>query len=144
CDHEVNAAFLQLAMFHGRGIRLKNANNDLRISTRELVDGDWYQPFCQKFRTRNSHLPRCLVRQKLNILNRMLQLVEYDAATLKKHLSINRRFDALRGPIKETDANCILEVRNRLRYGRLGHCEMRCCLRHAAPTHDGGQDVKIA
>src|SRR5258705_1220207 len=44
CDHDVNAAFPQLPMFQCRGIRLKNTNNDLRKSTRQLVDGPWHQP----------------------------------------------------------------------------------------------------
>jgi hypothetical protein len=121
CDHDVNAAFPQLPMFQCRGIRLKNTNNDLRESTRQLVDGGWHQPFCQKFRTRNSHFSYRRVRQKLNILDCLLQLVEYDVAALKKRLSINGRFDALWGSVKETDANCRLKVQNRLGYGRLGH-----------------------
>src|SRR5262245_30024501 len=80
----------------------------------------------------------------LDLLDRLLQLIERDRAMVEQGASIDRRLGALWTPIKQRDAERMLHVRDRLRDGRLRHGELCCRLSHAAAADHGQEHAQLA
>jgi hypothetical protein len=57
--------------------------------------------------------------------------------------AVDRRHDALRASIKETDGERLLEVGNDLRNRGLRDAELGRRLGHAAASHDGEKDLQV-
>src|SRR5262245_40637671 len=84
------------------------------------------------------------MRQKLDVSHSLFQFIERHVSTFEQSLPVDRCFDAAWAPIEEPDANCSLQVRDNLRYSGLRHPKVLGALGHAAPLHNGEEDMEIA
>ena len=91
----------------------------------------------------DSNVTNCRIGQKLDILHRLPQVIEYSRAALKQGAAILGRFNALAAAVEQAYANGVLQLRDRPRNGGLGSIQDRGRLAHAAGLHHAHQNVQI-
>ena len=117
---------------------------DPRIPSREPIDdrgretcGEWVYGSDPDFTGGR-------IGKKLYFLDALPQLVESGEPVLEYSTAIERRLDALTAPFKQTHAERVFEIGNRLRHNRVRNRETLGSLRHAATLHGGEQHVHVA
>ena len=89
------------------------------------------------------HLARSRIGEEVDLLDRLLELVECVETAREQRTAVDGRLDPALASIKQSDPECIFEVGDGLRYGRLGHRELRGRLSHAAAAGHRHEDVQI-
>ena len=84
------------------------------------------------------------VRKKLDLADACAQIIEDGDAPLEQCATVERRVDAFRSAIKETNAQRIFKVGDRLRYDRLCNRKTLGRLHHAAALGDSGQHAELS
>jgi tripartite-type tricarboxylate transporter receptor subunit TctC len=91
----------------------------------------------------NSHFASCWIGQKFDVSDALLQLIKRDQAAPEQRLAIYVWLDTPPIPIKKWHAQCMFEVRNYLRYSRLGNTKLRSRLAHAAAMRNGEKCMQV-
>src|SRR5262249_48024575 len=99
---------------------------------------------CDRERACDPNFTRCRVRQVLDVLDALLQLVEHDERALEQGMAIAGRLDALRASVKESYAEPMLQIGNDLRHRWNGYTELRRCFRHATALRDDEKHMQVA
>ena len=142
--HQVDAALLQLTEFQRADVGLDDVTDDVGISLRKSVDGVGHQAGGEKLGAGDAHLAGRQPGQPFDILDALAQFVEHDMAALEQRGGIDRRRNAARAAVEQTDAERAFQTGDRFRHHRLRRIEMGGGLRHAAPAHDDRQDMQVA
>ena len=89
------------------------------------------------------HLAHSRVGQELDLLHRLLELVEGIEPAIEQRAPVNGRLDPALTSIEQADTERIFEIGNGFRYRGLGHGKLRGSLSHAAAARDRHQDIQI-
>ena len=117
---------------------------DPRISIGEPRDDRGNEPIYEWPGAANPQFADRWIRQERNLLHSPSQVIEYRGAAIQQRAAIGSCRDALRGAIKQTDAERMFQVRDRFRHNRLGNRELLRRTPHASGFCQRNQDVQIA
>jgi hypothetical protein len=118
--------------------------HDSRITPREWLDDGRDEGRGVGGAASDPNFPGCGVCEKLDVLHRLVQVVEYGRSAIEQRTTTCRRLDAAGVAIEQTYAHCAFQLRNRSGNGGLGHIENGGRLVHAAGPRDSHQDMEIA
>src|SRR5262249_47558439 len=92
----------------------------------------------------DTDLARRRVGKELDVLHALAQVVEDGDAAFLQGETIERRRNAAPAAIDQPHAERVLQLGDRLRYGRLRDIEPARRLAHAAGVDQRGEDVEVA
>jgi hypothetical protein len=90
------------------------------------------------------HLTGRGIGKPLDTPDPLLEFVERGRTAPLQRLPIQGRNHALGLTVEQLDAECVFEIGDDGRYGRLGHAKLCRGLGHAAPLHHGEEQVQVA
>jgi hypothetical protein len=93
---------------------------------------------------RDAHFSRRRVGQELDLADALAELIEDGDAAPDERLAVNGGFNALPTAVEKSNAERVLQLADRLRYGRLCQIELGSRLHHASPLHDGVEQKQVA
>ncbi len=117
---------------------------DPRISIGESRDHGGNESIYERPGAADPQFSNRRIRQKRDLLHSPSQIIEYRGAAIQQCAAIDGCCDALRGPIKQTDAERMFQVRDRFRHDRLRNGELLRRTPHASGFYQRKQDMQIA
>ena len=118
--------------------------NDAWVQPRQAIDDGRDKSRCDDDRGADAHFSLGRIREELDVLHGLPQLVECNLATIEKRTPIDGRLDPFLAAIEETRADGALKIGDCLCDNRIRHGQLARGLRHASALYGGEKDMQIA
>src|SRR5262245_515312 len=110
----------------------------------ELIDNGRDNSGGNWLRCSYPNVSHCRVGNEIDVFNTAAYFIEHRGAALNERQSVRSRFDTSPAPVKQAHSECVLQIRDRLRYCGLRHMQPNRSASHSAGLHNGHQDIEVA
>src|SRR5215510_5312578 len=97
----------------------------------------------QRIAEQELHFASCRIGQEFDVSDALFKLIEGCHSALEQDMTEYCGLDALRAPVENPNAKCMLQISHDLRHRRLGDPELQVRLRHSSARHDREEGVKV-